>query len=329
MAEIMSGSILILTEPMGGGVHPVAYELIGKAREIGGETAPVHCLALGAENMQLSELCRRGCDAVYHIQGDCFSVPQEELFAANVVAFIQEHEPSVVLVGATGFGRSLAPRVAAALEVGLTADCTQLRLDDTGRLIQIRPAFSGNILAHIRSDRQPQMATIRYKEFAPAGCENARPEKIVPLAPYKTNYDKSRVLRVAPRVGGDITEAQVVVAAGRGLRKKEDLALLEELAALLDGTVGVSRALVDAGMADSTIQVGYSGHRVKPRLYIACGISGAPQHMAGMKESDIIVAVNSDASAPIFSQCDYGIVGDLYEVLPRMIDDIKAMKGVQ
>lgn len=323
----MQDCILIITEIAQGNVHPVTYELIGKARELcAGGGIPIHCLVLGPEGIALSELNRRGCDVVYYMQDRCFAIPQEELFTQNIVHFVKTHTPSVILTGATNFGRSLAPRIAAALKVGLTADCTQLRLEENGGLIQIRPAFSGNILAHIRSEHRPQMATIRYKEFPEADTNCPKPEMVKIIPAVVTEYRQSRVVRVLPEKGVPISEADVIVAAGRGVRRKEDLELLRELADLLGGQIGVSRALVDAGIADSALQVGYSGHRVKPRLYIACGISGAPQHSMGMKESGTIIAVNSDASAPIFSLCHYGIVGDLYQIVPEMIQDISRAK---
>lgn len=317
-----TGGILILAEALGKLPHPVAYELIGKAREISGGGA-VSCLVLGEEDLALGELCLRGCDTVYHMVHPCFSHPEEQLFKANILPFVRELNPSVILTGATNFGRSLAPRLAAALGTGLTADCTQLRLDEAGALIQIRPAFSDHILAHIKTGAQPQMATIRYKEFPEAERDEGRPVRIERINPTATANRKSTVLEVLQHEAVDITGADVVVAGGRGVRRKEDLALLRELATLLGGELGVSRALVDAGMADSAVQIGYSGNRVKPLLYVACGISGAPQHIAGMKEAQTVVAINSDPSAPIFGVCDYGMVGDLYEVLPRLIRDLK------
>lgn len=260
---------------------------------------------------------------MYILSDPCFAAPQEELFAQNIVPFVKEHKPAILLTGATHFGRSLAPRVAAALQTGLTADCTQLQLDERGRLVQIRPAFSGNILAYIRSERSPQMATIRYKEFPEADYSQPKPRCIRKLPPYATTCSKSQVLEELRLSEADIADADVIVAAGRGVRRKEDLSLLRELAGLLGGRLGVSRALVDAGLAESSLQIGYSGHRVKPGLYIACGISGAPQHIMGMKEAGTVIAINSDASAPIFSVCDYGMIGDLYQIVPRMIKDTK------
>lgn len=312
--------ILIIAEQCGGELHRVAYELLNKAAELkGASDMPVDCLLLGPDGIAAEELSYRGAETVYYIKGDEFSKPEEMIYKGNIVTFIREKNPETVLIGATNFGRSLAPRIAAALRTGLTADCTDLQLDEDGRLIQIRPAFSDNIFAHIKTAGSPQMATVRYKEFNEAQRDASRPVRIEVLAPYCGADDRSVVEKTVSLGDFDITEAEVVVSGGRGIRRKEDLALLEELAQVLGGQLGVSRALVDAGMASSARQVGYSGNRVKPKVYIACGISGAPQHLAGMKESDLIIAVNSDPSAPIFRIADYGFVGDLYEVVPQMI----------
>lgn len=323
--------ILILAELQGNKIHRVAYELIGKAKELfpPGE-AVIQCLLLGSEEADAAELCRRGADQVYYMKDAAFAEPEEQLYKENICAFIREHQPEIVLIGATSLGRSLGPRVAAHLKTGLTADCTQLKISTEektyGKLEQIRPAFSDNILAHIVTQTMPQMATVRYKEFKEAAVELHRPVNVEIIKPYRTEVKGCRILKAYCEKQENIQEARVIVAGGRGIKKKEDLKLLKELADLLGGQVGVSRALVDAGMAGSAMQVGYSGNRVKPELYIACGISGAPQHIAGMKESGRIIAINSDPSAPIFSLCDYGYVGDLYETLPKMIDDVKRWK---
>lgn len=324
--------ILILAELCEGGVHKVAYELIGKALELypSGKSV-VECLLLGNGEPDVAELCRRGAETVYYMKDPAFEEPEEQLYKENICAFIREHEPEIVLIGATSLGRSLGPRIAAALRTGLTADCTQLQISTeektAGKLEQIRPAFSDNILAHIVTGTMPQMATVRYKEFPEAVSDKSREVNIKVIKPYRTEVSGCRITRVYQELQENIQDAQVIVAGGRGIRKKEDLALLKELADLLGGQVGVSRALVDAGLAGSSMQVGYSGNRVKPVLYIACGISGAPQHLAGMKESDVVIAVNTDPSAPIFSICDYGYVGDLYQILPQMIEDVKTWKG--
>lgn len=313
--------VLILAETEHGKIHKVAYELLGKGRQIAeacGEQ--LSCLVLTPEACGSEELCRRGADTVYEMRAAAFAQPEETLFAQNITAFIREKKPAVVLIGATHFGRSLAPRIAAALGTGLTADCTELCVDEEGNLEQIRPAFSDNILAHIKTVTRPQMATVRYKEFAEAAPDPAAQIHIEEIAPYQHEPLGVQIEEIRSIGELAITDAEVVVAGGRGIRKSEDLAILQELADVLGGQVGVSRALVDAGMASSSIQIGYSGSRVKPKVYIACGISGAPQHLAGMKESDRIIAINSDPSAPIFSISDYGFVGDLYEIVPRLTE---------
>lgn len=321
--------ILIFTEVCGGQVHRVSYELINKARSLAnGE--PVECLVLAEEGVSLEELAFRGADRVYYMKDSCFSKPEEGLFAENIVRFVKEHKPSMILTGATNFGRSLAPRVAAALKTGLTADCTDLKLDDDGALIQIRPAFSDNILAHIKTAARPQMATVRYKEFNEAPRDESRRLDLVECEAYRKENPLVEILEIFNEEDFDIANAEVVVAGGRGIKRKEDLEMLSRLAELMGGVLGVSRALVDAGMIGSAHQVGYSGNRVKPKLYVACGISGAPQHLAGMKEAEKIIAINSDPSAPIFSICDYGYVGDLYEIVPKLIQAVsqrKAEKG--
>ncbi|KUO77706.1 MAG: electron transfer flavoprotein, alpha subunit [Clostridia bacterium BRH_c25] len=316
--------VLIVAEQDKGEIHKVTSELLNKGKELAGKLkASLECLILAGEGIAAEELNFRGADTVYYMKSEAFEVQEEYLFKSNISEFIKEHKPEIVLVGATDFGRSLAPRVAAALRTGLTADCTEMEIDEAGKLIQIRPAFSDNILAHIRTVTYPQMATIRYKEFCESGRDASKPVNIVEVKPYLDEYDKSRVVRVFSDEEFDITEAEVIVAGGRGIRRKEDLTILEELAEVMGGAVGASRALVDAGMISGAHQVGYSGNRVKPGIYVACGISGAPQHLAGMKESDVIIAINSDPSAPIFNVCDFGYVGDLYEIVPELIRAVR------
>lgn len=321
MCEKGYSGVLILAELEHGSIHKVAYELLNKGRSIAdacGES--LSCLVLTPNSCGSEELCRRGADTVYEMKSQAFAHPEETLFAQNITAFIKERKPAVVLIGATRFGRSLAPRLAAALETGLTADCTELCVDEEGNLEQIRPAFSDNILAHIKTVKRPQMATVRYKEFQEASSNPDADIRIETIPPYTEENPYVQIEKILSIGDRSIADAEVVVAGGRGIRTREDLSILQRLADVLGGQVGVSRALVDAGMAPGSIQVGYSGSRVKPKVYIACGISGAPQHLAGMKESDLIIAVNSDPSAPIFGISDCGFVGDLYEIVPRLTE---------
>ncbi len=312
-------TILVLGEQNYGVIHPVTYELLQKAQELAKEMkGSVECLILGPQNLAVEDIAYHGADLVYYMEHECFQQADEFLYKQNIEVVLRRLSPEVVLIGATAFGRSLAPRIAGAMNTGLTADCTDLKVDANGQLIQIRPAFSDNILAYIRTSTRPQMATIRYKEFNESIRDSSLPVNITKIKPDITVNPNTEVLSHEPIGAVDITKVDVIVAAGRGFRKKEDLAMAQNLADSLGGVVAVSRALVDAGMAQSQIQVGYSGHRVKPKIYFACGISGAPQHLAGMKESDIIIAVNNDASAPIFKVADIGYVGDIYEILPKL-----------
>ncbi len=317
--------ILVFAEQKNGEIHKVSYELLGKGKEIADKLgAPVYAVVLGPTSIKTEELIYRGADKVFYLEDDIFNKPEELVYKLNLVKLISSVKPEIFLIGATSFGRSLAPRLAAALKTGLTADCTGLEIDEDGKLIQIRPAFSENILAHIKTETYPQMATVRYKEFSEGKRNTSRKGKVVKL---KAIYNKDKLVEVVKELKGqefDITEANVVVSGGKGLRCAADFKMLEELAQILGGVVGASRNVVDEGFISKEHQVGYSGNRVNPKVYIACGISGAPQHLAGMKDSDTIIAINSDPSAPIFNVADYGIVGDLYEVVPQLINKIKA-----
>lgn len=320
-------SILVIAEQNDNKIHRVSYELVGKATELSKNVnSTVEALVLGGD-INSKELCYRGAHKVYHMKSEIFDELEENLYKENIVKFIKDKKPDIVLIGATNFGRSLAPRIAGVLKTGLTADCTDLIFDEDNNLIQIRPAFSDNILAHIKTVTRPQMATIRYKEFAEPKRDINRKVGVEVIDPYIDNYPKTEIAKVFKEDNFNITDAEVVVAAGRGIKRAEDLKLIGELAEALGGSLGVSRPLVDMGMVSSSHQVGYSGNRVKPMIYIACGISGAPQHIAGMKESDLIIAINSDPSAPIFNIADIGYVGDLYEIIPKILEELTSYAG--
>ncbi|MBV1757282.1 MAG: electron transfer flavoprotein subunit alpha/FixB family protein [Dethiosulfatibacter sp.] len=322
----VKSKILVFAEQNNQIIHSVSYELLGKAIELATSNEAEVCAVILGDGIDVAELCYRGADKVYYIKDIRFNTLEEYLYKENLIPFIRSLKPDLVLFGATNFGRSLAPRIAGALNTGLTADCTDLRYDNND-LIQIRPAFSNNIMAHIKTTTTPKMATIRYKEF-PTPLRNVNNiVEIEVVEPYCVEYTKSKVLKSFSETDFNISDADIVVSAGRGVKKAEDLRLIEELADVLSGTLGASRALVDTGMIGSMHQVGYSGHRVKPRIYIACGISGAPQHIAGMKESDFIIAINSDASAPIFNIADIGYIGDMFQIIPEMIAIFKKSTG--
>lgn len=321
--------VLVFAEQKNGEIHKVSYELMQKGREIADTLGvKVYSVLLGPSNMKTEELIYRGANKVFYIGDNEFSVPEEMIYNTNLVSLINNVKPEICLIGATSFGRSLAPRLAAALGTGLTADCTGLEIDEDGKLVQIRPAFSENILAHIKTDTYPQMATVRYKEFSEAKRDSNRKGEIIKVEPIKVEDKLVEIIKELNKQGADITEANVVVAGGKGLKSPGDIKMLQELAELLGGVVGASRAIVDEGYIGKDHQVGYSGNRVKPKLYIACGISGAPQHLAGMKDSEIILAINSDPSAPIFNIANYRLIGDMYEIIPQLIKKINERNKV-
>jgi electron transfer flavoprotein alpha subunit len=326
MEEKKYTGVLVFAEQKKGDIHKVAYELLGKGKTLSDKlNCSLMAVVLGSSDLNVDELVYRGAEKVYHIEDEkIFSVPDEVVYAENLVKLINDIKPEICLFGATTFGRSLAPRVAAVLETGLTADCTDLSIDDDMKLIQIRPAFSENILAHIKSDNYPQMATVRYKEFDEADRDTTKSGEIIKINSIKLGNSLVEVLEEISNENINIADADVVVSAGVGIKSIEDLKMIQELASLLGGEVGASRALVESGIISKTHQVGYSGNRVKPKIYIACGISGAPQHLAGMKESDVIIAINNDQSAPIFKVADYSIVGDMYKIIPALIEAIKS-----
>lgn len=322
--------VMVFAEQKDKEIHKVSYELLGKARELADQiNEEVYCCICGSGEIDTNELIYRGADKVFHVQDEeIFDIPEVMTYVENLVKIIEEKRPEICLFGATSFGRSIAPRVAATLKCGLTADCTGLAIDEEDKkLVQIRPAFSENILAHIKSQYLPQMATVRYKEFDEAKRDESRTGGIINFPSIKIKNNPIEVLREITEEAFNITDARVVVSAGKGLKSPEDFKMIEELAAVLGGVVGSSRPLVEDGLISKAHQVGYSGNRVKPSLYIACGISGAPQHQAGMKEADVILAINSDPSAPIFNIADYGIVGDMYEIVPQMIEKIKGKRA--
>lgn len=313
--------VMVFVETNSERIHPVSYELLGKGRDLADKLGgKLSGLMLSGSEVSSEELVYRGADRVYESISEHFSEPIETLYTSAVTQVIGEVEPEIILIGATNFGRSLAPRVAMAMNTGLTADCTGLDVDEDGKFIQIRPAFSGNILAHITTTTSPQMSTVRFKEMSKAPRNKENKGEVIQLDLEFDGVIDSGIDILEERKSGKVKleDADFIVAGGQGLKKPEDFEMLEELADMFAGKIGASRPLVDGGWIDRAHQVGYSGKRVKPKVYIAVGISGQSQHLAGMKDSDTIIAVNNDPSAPIFGYADYGIVDDLYQVLPEM-----------
>ncbi|MEM2443426.1 MAG: electron transfer flavoprotein subunit alpha/FixB family protein [Candidatus Bathyarchaeia archaeon] len=322
--------VLVFAEQENGEIHNVVYELLGKGRELANRLNKMLCavlLGFGLEEKS-RELIYYGADRVYLFDHPSLKNFDVIRYKHNIVKLVNEVKPDIFLIGATRMGRSLAPRIAAALRTGLTADCVDLDLDDEGNLVQIRPAFSGNIMAQIRTRTRPQMATVRYRMMKPLSRNPNRTGEIVRM---ETEFLENSGIEILDRVsasGVNLSEADIIVAAGRGLKSPEDLKFIEEVANLLGGVVGASRPLVDAGWIGREHQVGFSGNTVKPKVYIAFGISGSPQHLFGMRDSDIIIAVNKDPSAPIINFSDYYVIGDLYEIIPPLIRELKRARGV-
>jgi electron transfer flavoprotein alpha subunit len=322
------GNILVFAEQNDGVIHPVTHELLGKGRGLADKLfVELSAVLLGhGVHEKAVDLILHGTDKVYIYDSPFLEEFDVTQYSRNIVRLVKETKPCIFLLGATRLGRSLAPRVAAALRTGLTADCVDLDLDKDGNLVQIRPAFSGNIMAQIKTKTKPQMATVRYKVMK-ANSKNPNRKGTVIMKETETSSDTGmRILEKTKADGVNLADAEVIVSGGRGLKNSEDFALLRELAQVLGGVVGSSRPLVDAGWIGKDHQVGFSGYTVKPRVYIACGISGSPQHLFGMRDSDTIIAINKDPSAPIFNVADYGVVGDIYEVLPLLIRGLKTMK---
>lgn len=310
-----------------GEIHPVTYELIGKAREMATKiNHPVYCVFVGHNiKDKCDTLLSYGVDEVFVYDDEEFKDFRIEPYTAAVEDYIKNVKPTIMLVGGTTLGRSLAPRLAARFKTGLTADCTILDIQENTDLDQIRPAFGGNIMAHIHTpNHRPQFATVRYKIFS-------APEKIeVPTGKITLcNINKEKlsskidVLDVKPKtkeVG--LEDAEVIIVASRAIKKQEDMKMIYKLAEKLGAQVGGTRPMIEAGWLDPRKQIGLSGRTVKPKLIITCGVSGAVQFVAGMSGSDYIIAINQDEKAPIFDVAHMALIGDIYEIIPKLIEKI-------
>ena len=324
--------IVVYIDHVDGKIHPVTFELLGKAKELAAITGhPVYALFMGNHITEQSrELLHYGADKVFVYEEEELARFKIEPYTAVFEDFIGKIKPSSILVGATTVGRQLAPRVAARMKTGLTADCTILEMNEDTDLSHIRPAFGGNIMAHIKTpNHRPQMATVRYKIMnAPKRQEEAEGE-IVSCAIAKEKLGSHvEVLDIVQKEKEQFIEnADVLVVAGRGVKKPEDLANLQKLADLLGGQLACTRPVAEAGWLPAKCQIGLSGRTVRPKLIITCGVSGAVQFTAGMNHAENIFAINSDPKAPIFKTAHYCLVGDLYEILPQLIQKIEAKKG--
>jgi len=323
-------NIWVVAEQKKGLIQSVTYELLGKGRELADKLGIELCAVLLGSNMEAKcdELIWRGAQKVYFVDSPKLEQYRNEPYANLLVELINEYKPEIVLCGATSIGRSLVSRVAVKIDAGLTADCTGLDIDEErGLLLQTRPAFGGNIMATIICpNHRPQMATVRHKVMKEAEVDKARKGEIIKKSfGDKFLSSRTKVLETVEEEGQgvNLSEADIIISGGRGLGKPESFALLHELADVIGGAVGASRAAVDADWIAYSHQVGQTGKTVCPKIYISCGISGQIQHLAGMSSSDIIVAINKDPDAPIFKVANYGIVGDLFEIIPALIKKFK------
>jgi len=321
--------VMVFAEQEDSKIHPVTFELLGKGRALADKlNVELTSVLLGYEvENEAKELIYYGAEKVFLFEHPSLKDFDVIRYKENIVSLLKEVEPEIFLVGATKVGRTLAPRISAALNTGLTADCTDLDLDEDGSLIQIRPAWSGNILAMIKTRTRPQMATVRYKIMKKRARDEDIEGEIIRKNVEVIEDTGIRMISKEISQEVDITEAEIIVSCGRGLRRPGDLKIFEDLSGLIGGVVGSSRPLVDNGWISKGHQVGFSGNIVKPKVYIACGLSGSPQHLFGMSDSDLIIAVNKDSSAPIFNFTDYGIIGDAYKIIPSLIKKIKEWKG--
>lgn len=327
MEQIKTGALWVFCEVQAGELLPVGLQLLGRAKTLAAESnRALYAVVLGKLPVNGAQLLRdSGADEVLCSDGPALADKLEKPYADCLIQLAQKYEPDILLVGATPFGRAFAPRVAAALGTGLTADCTELSIEaETGLLLQTRPAFGGNMMATIRTaTRRPQMATVR-----PGVLPLPEPEKAAPYTPVMIPApEEESLVRLLKETtiskGADISQSKIIVAAGRGIGQKKNLKLVQALADKLGGQVGASRPLVDMGFCPYSSQIGQTGYSVAPDLLICCGISGAVQHLAGIGGAKTVIAINTDPKAPIFSVADYQIVGDCVSILEQLLQALE------
>ena len=325
--------IWVFIEQKNGKVQSVSYELLGKAQELAKKlSCQVSGVLIGHKlDEQLDELIWHGADNIYLVEAPELANFQDEPYTNILVELVKKHKPEIFLCGATAIGRSLISRVAIKIKTGLTADCTGLDIEpDKKILLQTRPAFGGNIMATIISpDYRPQMATVRHKVMQPMEPDKRRKGEVIkenfPVSFYAS---RTKLLDIVEEIETlvNLAEADSIVSGGRGMGGQENFKILEELAHVIGAAVGASRAAVDSGWMPYSHQVGQTGRTVAPKLYIACGISGQIQHLVGMQSSKIIVAINKDPDAPIFKVATYGIVADLFQVIPALTKKFQSLR---
>lgn len=324
----------VIAEQENGQLMNVTFELLGAAKELCAKLEEKCCAVLvtAAAGELPQQLIAAGADVVYVIEDAKYADYDTELYTDAICQLSKKYYPASIMFGATDDGRDLAPRVAARLHTGLCADCTALDVTDDKLVAWTRPALGGNICATIICDvNRPQMGTVRPKVFKPAELDNTRTGEVIAFTPEAGAVSRVELVKkeaLSSENAVKIDEADMIAAGGRGFGSKEKFDVLEQLAALFENSaVAGTRAAIDEGWLTHSQQVGQSGKSVTPHIYFACGISGAIQHLSGMKDSDIIIAINKDAEAPIFTVAHYGIVGDVNVILPKLIEKIKAYKA--
>ncbi|EIW6614932.1 electron transfer flavoprotein subunit alpha/FixB family protein [Clostridium perfringens] len=323
--------VWVFAEQREGQLQKVSLELLGEGRKIADKLgSKLTALLIGSKVQNLVEdLSRHGADEVLVVDAPELEHYTTDGYTKAICELANAKKPNIIFIGATFIGRDLGPRVAARLETGLTADCTSLDVDvESGDLLATRPAFGGNLMATIVCpDHRPQMATVRPGVFEklPLGENDATVENVE--VKFNSNDIRTKIVEIIKEHKDivDISEANVLVAGGRGIGSEENFKMLKELAEVMNGSIAASRAAVEKGWVDKDYQVGQTGKTVRPNIYVACGISGAIQHAAGMQDSDMIIAINKDANAPIMKIADYAIVGDVNKVVPEFIAQLKAM----
>ena len=309
-------------------IHTVFFELAQKALELAEKLGGCKISALlFTEPNQLENFkdgfFKSGIDKVYVFEHEKFGTYNTDLYSKLAIELVNEIKPEIMLIGATNEGRDLAPRISSALHTGLTADCTDLDINEKGQLAATRPTFGGKLMATILCKTLPQMATVRPKVFKPLKEDIIRTTEFEIRTPSLTDFaQRTELLDFARTLENEINEldsAEVIVAGRKGVGTTEGFALLKDLADALNGTIGATRGAVDMGLAPKSIQIGQTGKTVRPKLYIACGISGAIQHLVGMQDSEKIIAINTDENAPIFEVADLGIVGDIFKIIPELM----------
>ena len=324
----------VIAEQENGQLMNVTFELLGAAKELCAKLEEKCCAVLvtAAAGELPQQLIAAGADVVYVVEDAKYADYDTELYTDAICQLSKKYDPASIMFGATDDGRDLAPRVAARLHTGLCADCTALDVTDDKLVAWTRPALGGNICATIICDvNRPQMGTVRPKVFKPAELDNTRTGEVIAFNPEAGAVSRVELVKkeaLSSENAVKIDEADMIAAGGRGFGSKENFDVLEQLAALFENSaVAGTRAAIDEGWLTHSQQVGQSGKSVTPHIYFACGISGAIQHLSGMKDSDIIIAINKDAEAPIFTVANYGIVGDVNVILPKLIEKIKAYKA--